>query len=117
MQTAEVKDLAGALPSDLTLGLSGGMVALMSMIIITAIGPIRARFHNRFERVHRFVGWTVLALFWAQTASLTADTGGVLTQTPAFWALCAITLSIISPWLTLKRVNIDTLKPCRNCNV
>lgn len=100
-----------ALPSDLTLGLSGGMVALMSMIIITAIGPIRARFHNRFERVHRFVGWTVLALFWAQTASLTADTGGVLTQTPAFWALCAITLSIISPWLTLKRVNIDTLKP------
>ena len=99
------------LPTNLTLGLSGAMVVLMLVMIITAVGPIRARFHNRFERVHRFVGWTVLALFWAQTLSLTHDTGGALLQTPAFWALCVITVSIISPWLTLKRVKVDIVKP------
>jgi len=52
-----------ALPSNLTLGFSGGMIVLMLVMIITTIGPIRARLHSRFERVHRFVGWTVLALF------------------------------------------------------
>ncbi|OED49559.1 hypothetical protein AB838_05720 [Rhodobacteraceae bacterium (ex Bugula neritina AB1)] len=100
-----------ALPSDLTLGLSAAMIALMTLMVISAIGPIRARFHNAFEKIHRFAGWTVLALFWAQTLSLTRDTGGDLLQTPAFWMLCLITLSIASPWLTLKRVDVGIVKP------
>ncbi|EEA93331.1 membrane protein [Pseudovibrio sp. JE062] len=100
-----------ALPSDQTLALSGAMVALMVLLIITAQGGFRARYHNTFEKVHRFVGWTVLGLFWAQTISITQDTGGVLLETPAFWMLCLITLSIISPWLTLKRVKVDVVKP------
>jgi hypothetical protein len=100
-----------ALPSDLTLGLSAVMVTLMVLMIVTAIGPIRAKHHNRFEKVHRFVGWTVLALFWAQTVSITRDMGGDLTSTPAFWMLCLITLSIASPWLTMKKVNVEIVKP------
>lgn len=100
-----------SLPSDLTLGLSGTMIVLMSLMIISALGPIRARFHNAFEKIHRFVGWTVLCLFWTQTVSITRDTGGELLGTPAFWALCLITLSIVSPWLSLKRVKVDIVKP------
>ncbi|SLN30251.1 hypothetical protein TRL7639_01242 [Falsiruegeria litorea R37] len=100
-----------ALPSDLTLGLSVAMVTLMTLMVISAIGPIRAKFHNTFEKIHRFVGWTVLALFWAQTVSITHDSGAVLTETPAFWMLCLITLSIVSPWLTLKRVEVEIVKP------
>lgn len=99
------------LPSDLTLCLSGVMVALMSLMVITALGPIRARFHNAFEKIHRFVGWTVLVLFWAQTVSITRDMGGDLLHSPAFWMLCLITLSILSPWLTLKRVKVEIAKP------
>lgn len=101
----------GTLPSNVTIALSGTMVALMMLMIISALGPIRARFHNVFERIHRFVGWTVLGLFWAQTVSITRDSGGVLTETPAFWMLCLITLSILSPWLTLKRVRVEIEKP------
>ncbi|MEX0317400.1 MAG: hypothetical protein AB3N21_05600 [Ruegeria sp.] len=100
-----------ALPSDLTLGLSATMVILMTLMIVSALGPIRARFHNTFEKIHRFVGWTVLGLFWAQTVSITRDAGGELMQTPAFWMLCLITLSIVSPWLTLKRVDVEIVKP------
>ena len=99
------------LPSDLTLGLSAAMVGLMLVLIGTAIGPVRARFHNAFEKIHRFVGWTVLGLFWAQTASISGDMGHTLTETPAFWMLCLITLSIVSPWLTLKKVDVDISKP------
>ncbi|WP_166418843.1 ferredoxin reductase domain-containing protein [Cochlodiniinecator piscidefendens] len=98
-------------PSDLTLGLSSTMVVLMVLMVVSALGPIRAKFHNTFEKIHRFVGWTVLGLFWAQTISITRDLGGVLLQTPAFWMLCLITLSILSPWLSLKRVDIDVEKP------
>ena len=100
-----------ATPSDLTIVLSAAMIALMALMVGSAIGPVRARFHNAFEKIHRFAGWTVLALFWAQTVSITRDMGGVLTDTPAFWALCLITLSIASPWLTLKRVKVEIVKP------
>ncbi len=100
-----------ALPSDLTLVLSGTMVVLMVLMVVSALGPIRAKFHNTFEKIHRFVGWTVLGLFWAQTVSVSGDFGQNLTDTPAFWMLCLITLSILSPWLTLKRVKLDITKP------
>ncbi|GAB5437595.1 hypothetical protein [Falsiruegeria mediterranea] len=99
------------LPSDLTLGLSAAMVALLMLMVISAIGPIRAKFHNSFEKIHRFAGWTVLGLFWAQTVSITHDRGAELTDTPAFWMLCLITLSILAPWLTLKRVDVEIVKP------
>ncbi|MCT4553203.1 MAG: hypothetical protein N4A53_00790 [Pelagimonas sp.] len=100
-----------ALPSDLTLGLSAAMVALMALMIVTAIGPIRARYHDLFERTHRFVGWTVLALFWGQTLSIARDAGVPAMETPAFWMLCILTLSIASPWLSLKRVKVEIDKP------
>ncbi len=97
--------------SALTLGLTAVMLALLAVMIVTALSTIRARLHNLFERTHRFVGWTVLALFWAQTVSIVSDTGGTLTGSPAFWILCVITLSILSPWLTLKKVPIEAVKP------
>ncbi|MTI02388.1 hypothetical protein [Roseibium sp. RKSG952] len=103
--------VGASIPSDLTLGLSATMVVLMTIMVISALGPIRARFHNAFEKIHRFAGWTVLALFWAQTISITHDMGGELLQSPAFWMLCLITLSILSPWLTLKRVSVEIEKP------
>ncbi|WP_170973410.1 hypothetical protein [Rhizobium sp. FKY42] len=72
---------------------------------------MRARYHNLFEKTHRFAGWTLLALFWAQTLSLIHDQGQPVLQQPSVWALCVITLSVVSPWLTLKGVKIDVIKP------
>lgn len=94
-----------------TIALTAAMITLMVAMILTAIGPMRAKFHNRFELIHRFAGWTLLALFWAHSLSVVADTGAQLTSTPTFWLLSLITLSIISPWLTLKKVPIEVVKP------
>ncbi|WP_342077001.1 hypothetical protein [Yoonia sp. SS1-5] len=94
-----------------TLILSAAMVGLMVAMIVTAIGPLRAKFHNRFEIVHRFAGWTLLGLFWGQSMMISSDAGHAFTQTTTFWLLCLITLSIISPWLTLKKVPIEVIKP------
>ncbi len=98
-------------PGNLTLGLTAAMLGLMSLMIVTALGPIRAQFHDRFELVHRFGGWTLLALFWAHATAISRDAGGALTETWSFWALCLVTLSTASPWLTLKRVKIEVRRP------
>ncbi|MEX0286073.1 MAG: hypothetical protein AB3N23_15810 [Paracoccaceae bacterium] len=103
--------------SQLTLGLSAVMVVLMVAMILTAIGPIRQKHHDRFENVHRFAGWTLLALFWAQNVSIMLDTGVPMTSDISFWLLCVITLSIISPWLTLKKVPIKVEKPSNHAVV
>ncbi len=100
-----------------TLVLSAMMVALMAMMIVTAIGPIRQKFHNRFEHVHRFAGWTLLALFWAHSVAMVRDAGVPLTSSLAFWLLCVISLSIVSPWLTLKKVPIEVEKPSNHAVV
>lgn len=97
--------------SGLTLGISAVMVGLMLLMIVSAIGPVRAKFHNGFEKIHRFVGWAVLGLFWAHNVSIMHDMGENLIQTFSFWVLCLVTLSVISPWLTLKRVDVHVLKP------
>ena len=94
-----------------TLMLTAVMVGLMAAMIVTAWAPLRAAFHNRFELVHRFAGWTLLALFWAHNLSMAADAGQPFFNSVAFWLLSLITLSIISPWLTLRRVPIEVVKP------
>ena len=94
-----------------TLWLTATMVTLMVGMIATAIAPIRAKFHNNFELVHRFAGWSLLALFWAHSASLSHDHGQAFLQTSGFWVLCLITFSIVLPWLSLKKVPIQVVKP------
>lgn len=106
-----------AWPSDLTIGISLSMVALLILMVVTALGPIRAKYHNLFERVHRFVGWAVLGLFWAQTVSVARDAGLPLDQSISFWMLCLLTLSIASPWLSLKRVKVEVDKPSNHVAV
>ncbi len=103
--------------SGLTLGLTAAMVGLMTLMIATAIGPIRQKFHNRFEHVHRFAGWTLLALFWGHNVAMVQDAGVPLTSSLAFWLLCLITLSIASPWMTLKKVPIEVEKPSNHAVV
>lgn len=97
--------------SDLTTGLGAAMLVLMALMIAFAAAPMRARFHNAFEKIHRLAGWSVLALLWAMTASMAQDAGGDLLGAPGFWALVVITLSVASPWLTLKRVRVGIAKP------
>ena len=100
---------AGASP--LTLGASALILGLLFLIIGSALRPFRNRFHNTFEKVHRFAGWSVLGLFWVQSASIAQDSGLEFVGSFSFWAQCLITLSVASPWLTLKRVDVQIEKP------
>lgn len=100
-----------------TLGITYAILALLMLIIFMALPNIRKKYHNAFEKTHRFGGWSVLALFWTQTFALAADLhpeqsfGQVLLESASFWALVVVTFSILLPWLRLRRVPVEIVTP------
>ena len=93
------------------------LIAILVGMIIFALPGIRAKYHDNFELMHRFGGWSALLLFWAQTILFTNDQRGTLGLGEAlvssfgFWALVAVTVSIILPWTRLQKVPIKIERP------
>ena len=94
--------------------------AILSLLCLTSLAAfplVRHLHHNVFERVHRFAGWSALGLVWAFVVltisydpisrSYTDDLGSKLIRTQEFWFTLAITVAILLPWLTVRRVPVD----------
>lgn len=89
---------------------------LLVCIVVFAHPSLRRRNHNTFEFVHRFAGWMSVFLFWIDLFLLTAvlessrepprPLGAALIDSPALYLLIIITISLILPWLRLRRVSI-----------
>ncbi|MFF8940566.1 hypothetical protein ACF08O_38900 [Streptomyces paradoxus] len=80
------------------------LIALLALVIATALPPFRSRHHDRFERIHRFGGWAALALFWTHT----------LLSSPGPWevgVLAVVTFSVALPWLRLRKVDVRLERP------
>ena len=90
------------------------LIALLIGILIMAHPKVRQRTHNSFERIHRFAGWSALAIFWIQSILSTEESRGdtplgvALSQSPPFWLLLIATASIILPWLRLRKVSVES---------
>lgn len=106
-------------PGDVSLtllGLNAGLLGLMLLVAIMAMPAIRARFHNAFERTHRFAGWAALLLFWviiavsAREQNPTATLFDVVPRTVSFWVLLLVTLSVALPWLRLRKVPVSLVR-------
>ncbi|KFA64872.1 hypothetical protein S40285_02849 [Stachybotrys chlorohalonatus IBT 40285] len=91
------------------------MLCLLCCVLVGLAWPaFRKVHHNLFERIHRFVGWTTLCLFWVRTIISThdqtpagQDLGLALVRSPGFWLLGVSTCSIASSWLFLRKVSVD----------
>lgn len=89
---------------------------LLVSIVVMAHPAVRSRIHDMFEQVHRFAGWTAVALFWAQfgllmDARIHDDTSGntlqqAIARSPIFWMLMITTISIAFPWVWLRKVPV-----------
>ncbi|KAL9592185.1 MAG: hypothetical protein Q9179_006971 [Wetmoreana sp. 5 TL-2023] len=88
------------------------ILALLISILATAYPSFRAKWHDIFERIHRFAGWTILVLFWILTVlSADASRGYVplseaITRDPTLYLLIISTISVILPWLRLRKVRV-----------
>ncbi|KAL3496559.1 hypothetical protein BJX62DRAFT_221887 [Aspergillus germanicus] len=101
-------------PSVLTITLSLIALTIFLIMLVFAYPTIRKKHHNTFERVHRFAGWTALAIIWVQTMSSIRDNrkptepfAHTMISMPSFWMLIVITLSIASSWFFLRTVPVD----------
>ena len=90
---------------------------LLLLLVAMALPGPRQKYHDYFELTHRFGGWTALLLFWVQTILFANDQRGAtplgeaLLSSFGFWALIAVTISIIIPWLYLKKVPVKLTVP------
>ncbi|MGW1956512.1 hypothetical protein ACWCPI_27835 [Streptomyces sp. NPDC001920] len=80
------------------------LTVLLALIVATALPPFRSRHHDHFEKIHRFGGWTALALFWTHT--LLASPGPVEVA-----VLSVVTFSVVLPWLRLRKVDVRLERP------
>ncbi|KAL2822912.1 hypothetical protein BJX63DRAFT_438902 [Aspergillus granulosus] len=101
-------------PSILTITLSLMASLVFLIMLLLAYPMIRKKHHDLFERVHRFGGWTALAIIWVQTIFSIWDRyehmgslAGKVIISPNFWMLVVITLSIASSWFCLRTVAVE----------
>ncbi len=96
---------------------TGALVLLLAAMIAFSLPRYRAKYHDNFEKMHRFGGWLSLGLFWIHTVAFVAANRGsqgfltALTGSLAFWLLVAIVVSIVLPWARLKRVPVQITRP------
>ncbi|MDY8135772.1 amino acid adenylation domain-containing protein [Aquimarina sp. 2201CG5-10] len=93
------------------------LTGILIYMIIMALPKLRAKYHNNFEKTHRFGGWSALLLFWVQMILIlkaqnpSSSFTEALFNSFSFWMLVLITTSIIMPWLRLKKVKVNLTRP------
>lgn len=94
------------------------ILSALAIVIVLALPRLRSKFHNSFEVSHRLLGWSVLGLVWAHTVLLINDfrpesqsLGTAFFRSVSPYLLAVITLSVISPWLHLRKVPVKVIKP------
>lgn len=85
------------------------ILALLVGMVVSALPNPRARWHDAFERVHRFAGWTVLVLFAIHSSRQPGFVGS-----GAFWVFLVVVASVALPWTRLRRVPVRIVRPSRH---
>ncbi|KAJ1393982.1 hypothetical protein SESBI_34520 [Sesbania bispinosa] len=98
------------------IAVSSAILGLLCLSSLAAFPLVRHLHHNVFERSHRFAGWMALCLLWAfimltisydpKTKSYSNEIGSRLIKSQEFWLTVTITILIIMPWLTVRRVPV-----------
>ncbi|VDC04455.1 unnamed protein product [Peniophora sp. CBMAI 1063] len=108
--------IVGGPASPLTVAISYCILFLLLIILVLAYPRFRQAFHNHFEASHRFLGWTATALLWVQVVSLINDyrppsmsLGNALVQSAPFWLALILTLSLMIPWIRLRKVPVQSV--------
>ncbi|KAG6778839.1 hypothetical protein POTOM_015187 [Populus tomentosa] len=108
-------------------GVASIILSLLCLSCLAAFPLVRHLHHNVFERFHRFAGWTTLALLWAfiiltisydpKTKSYSNELGSRMIKQQEFWFTVAITVLIIIPWITVRRVPVKVSAPSGHASI
>ncbi|KAI3800824.1 hypothetical protein L1987_28921 [Smallanthus sonchifolius] len=113
--------------SKLIIGIASTILSLLCLCCLAAFPLIRHLHHNVFERTHRFAGWASLILLWAfivltkayeaDTKAYRIDVGSILVKEQEFWLTLAVTILIIIPWVTVRRVVVKISAPSGHASI
>ncbi|OVA13281.1 hypothetical protein BVC80_289g27 [Macleaya cordata] len=102
------------------------ILSLICLSSLAAFPLVRHLHHNVFERTHRFAGWTALILVWVfivltnsyqSTHQIYDFSLSRFVKTQEFWFTLAITIVIILPWLTVRRVQVKVSAPSGHASI
>nr|GEV95383.1 zinc finger, CCHC-type [Tanacetum cinerariifolium] len=106
---------------------SGSQLTFLVILGLAAFPVVRHLHHNVFERTHRFTGLASLILLWAfivltksyepETMSYNKNVGSRLIKKQEFWLTLIITVLIILPWVTVRRVVVKVSVPSRYASI
>ncbi|CAI9087728.1 OLC1v1021873C1 [Oldenlandia corymbosa var. corymbosa] len=109
------------------IGVAAAILSLICLSSLAAFPLVRHLHHNVFERTHRFAGWSALALLWAfvlltisydpASKSYSNDFGNRLVKQQEFWFTLGISLLIIIPWVTVRRVPVKMSSPSGHASI
>ncbi|KAH7837437.1 hypothetical protein Vadar_013871 [Vaccinium darrowii] len=100
---------------------------LLWVSCLAAFPLVRHVHHNVFERIHRLAGWSALALLWVfiiltisydpLTKSYHYKLCSRLIKSQEFYFTIAITVLIILPWITMRRVKVNVFSPSKHASI
>jgi hypothetical protein len=100
-------------PSILAFSVFGCVV--VSAVCVSAYPTTRNTHHNIFENTHRLAGWTGVAIIWilvcladSWSASQNRFVASQLANKPDIYLTIALTVCIIIPWTTLRKVPVKS---------
>jgi ferredoxin-NADP reductase len=97
------------------LAVAATILAVLGGMAVHARPSAREQHHDRFERTHRYGGWSSLALFAVLTVLTAASSGGsvgaAVAASPSTWVLLAVAVLIGIPWLQVRRVPVTVTTP------
>ena len=108
------------------LGVAFAILSLITLSSLAAFPIIRHLHHNVFERIHRFSGWLALMLLWlfilltisyepsSKTYHLTILK---MVKKQECWFTLAITILIMIPWLSIKKVQVSVTAPSNHASI
>nr|KYP53304.1 hypothetical protein KK1_024679 [Cajanus cajan] len=102
------------------------ILSLLLLSSLAAFPLLRHLHHNVFERTHRFAGWMALILLWLfillslsyEPNSHTYDfTMSKVVKKQEWWFTLAITIIIIIPWLSVRKVKVSVSAPSNHASI
>lgn len=93
-------------------GILIGLVAALLVMAWSARDAVRPTRHERFELIHRFVGWSALMVLIALVAhrfAVAAATGRLGEAVPSVLLLAGVVGVVAQPWLSVRRLPVEVL--------
>ncbi|EME40238.1 hypothetical protein DOTSEDRAFT_137794 [Dothistroma septosporum NZE10] len=87
---------------------TAGAILICLLVLIGMSHPtMRGRYHDHWENTHRYIGWLLTAIIWAQVLLLCSTSprsfGSAVVHSPLFWLVLGVTILLIYPWAMMRK--------------